>query len=247
MAQNLIKYLIFCSLVLLAIALYKRDALPLPSEISSTLLAEPDQQPVAMPSFGKLAGGITYEVKPLYSYDLHGLVVSRHDSNVWWDYIHKEWNDSLNVVDLCVVWGNNVRNHSLGDIKFSSGQFVCNFETSSRAAYEAFDQTAISNNHLLTSDKSVAEALRSVRVGDQIHFRGYLAEYAHNHGFPFKRGTSTVRNDTGNGACETVYVEFIEIVQRGNGIWHKLVWISSLLLVASMIGWFSLPPHVRAD
>ena len=40
-----------------------------------------------------------------------------------------------------------------------------------------FDQYAISNNHLLTDDPAIAKVLKNTRVGDQIHFRGYLAEY----------------------------------------------------------------------
>jgi len=58
-------------------------------------------------------------------------------------------------------------------------------------------------------------------VGDQIYFKGYLAEYAHSNR-TFTRGTSTSRTDTGNGACETVYVEDYQILRQANraGDWH---------------------------
>ena len=32
-----------------------------------------------------------------------GLVVSKHDADTWWDWIHRAWNDHLNVTDLCVI------------------------------------------------------------------------------------------------------------------------------------------------
>ena len=84
--------------------------------------------------------------------------------------------------------------------------------------------------------------MRSVRVGDQIRFRGYLAEYEHNHnGQPFHRGTSIVRTDTGNSACETVYVQDVEITRRGNGPWRALVWTAWLLLGIGCIAWFRMP------
>jgi hypothetical protein len=67
------------------------------------------------------------------------------------------------------------------------------------------------------------------------------AEYSHNHGFPFKRGTSTVRTDGGNGACETVYLEDFEILRRGGGPWHLLVKIALILLAGGVVGWFVLP------
>ncbi len=112
------------------------------------------------------------------------------------------------------------------EIDFSSGQFTCNFKTSSSEAWASFNTSAISNNHLLT--------------GDQIHFTGHLAEYSHNHGFPFKRGTSTVRTDSGNGACETVYIDSFEVLQRGGAPWYALQWVGAGLLLLGLIEWFSL-------
>jgi hypothetical protein len=237
--------LFFGALILLLVSYLQRDAWPSRDTIRTELMAEPVQRQAVLPPIKATVGGINYEVQPLYSYDLYGLVVSTHDSSTWWDYIHRQWKDELNVMDACVVWGNNLRSGAFRDISFSSGQFVCNFETSSPTAYELFDQTAVSNNHLLTSNPAIAKAMRSARVGDQIHFRGYLAEYSHNHGFPFKRGTSTIRTDTGNGACETVYVEEFEILRRGGGWWRALLWFAWALLIASVVTWFALPAYVR--
>jgi hypothetical protein len=245
MAYRLGRFLFICGLILLLTAMWKKNVLPPPQELRDELLDEPTQVAVRRPAFEITVGEITYDVQPLYKYELHGMVVSRHDSNTWWDYIHKEWNDKLNVADLCVVWGDNVRSGVYRDIDFSSGQFVCNFQTSSNEAYAAFDQTAISNNHLLTADPSLARKMRDARIGDQVHFSGYLAEYSHNHGFAFKRGTSTVRTDSGNGACETVYVEDFEILHRGGGSWHMLQWLGLGMMIAGVIAWFTLP--VRMD
>lgn len=245
MAFRLGKLLFFCGLLLLLLAIWKKSVLPAPQELRAELLDEPRQTEVRREPFKTSVGAIDYQVRPLYRYDLAGMVVSRHDTSTWWNYIHKEWNDQLNVADLCVVWGNNARSGAYRDIEFSSGQFVCNFQTSSSEAYAAFDQAAISNNHLLSAEPALARRLRDVRVGDQIRLSGYLAEYSHNHGHPFKRGTSTVRTDTGNGACETVYVEDFEILQRGGGPWDMLQWLGVALIVAGVIAWFTLP--VRLD
>ena len=37
------------------------------------------------------------------------------------------------------------------------------------------------------------------------------------------RGTSTTRNDTGGGACETVYVTQFEIIRRANAGWRAAI------------------------
>jgi hypothetical protein len=245
MRDQTLKWLLTTNLLLLAVAVWKSDALPPPPDLSTALLEEPIQEPVRKPAFATTSHGVTYTVHPLYTYELVGLVVSKHDAKTWWDHLHREWNDNLNIVDLCVVWGNNARNGSYSDIQFSSGQFTCNFSTRSDAAYAAFDQTAISNNHLLTDQPDIAKKLLTVRVGDQIRFRGHLAEYAHQHGLDFRRGTSTVRTDTGNGACETVYVDSIEIIKAGGRPWRMLVWVSTMLLGLGVFVWFARPVRLN--
>lgn len=245
MRDQTLKWLLAASALLLGVALWRGDALPPPAELASALLDEPVQKPVRQAAFVTTSHGIAHTVQRLYEYELAGLVVSKHDAKTWWDYLHREWNDNLNIVDLCVVWGNNVRSGAYADISFSSGQFTCNFSTGSDKAYAAFDQTAISNNHLLTDQADVAKKLRSVRVGDQIHFRGHLAEYSHQQGAGFKRGTSTVRTDTGNGACETVFVDSIEIIKEGGKRWRTLTWVAGLLLALGVFTWFARPVRLH--
>jgi hypothetical protein len=248
MRSRHIKWFLTGNLLLLILALWRGDALPRPAELQPALLDEPVQVQVQKAAFKAVSGGVSYTVQPLYEYELSGLVVSKHDTDTWWDYIHREWNDRLNMVDLCVVWGNNVRSGAYADIEFSSGQFTCNFSTHSNAAFAAFDQTAISNNHLLTDNPQIARAMSSVRIGDQIHFRGHLAEYSHNEGFPFKRGTSITRTDTGNGACETVFVDSFEILKVGRKPWRILAWLASLMLAAGVVAWFARPATIeRSD
>lgn len=235
------KWLIYAGLLLLLGALWMKNELPEPQALQAELLEEPAQTTVSRQPIAVTVGGIDYSVQPLHKYDLYGMVVSIHDANTWWDYLHKEWNDKLNVTDLCVVWGENVRSGAYQEISFSSGQFTCNYKTSSDEAWAAFDTSAISNNHLLAADPALAGKMRDIRIGDQIHLRGYLAEYSHNHGFAFKRGTSTVRTDSGNGACETVYVEDFEVLRRGGGPWHSLQWTGVALLILGLLAWFLLP------
>ncbi len=244
MAKLLVRALLVCGSVLFVAALWLRDATPPREQLRAEILDEPVQKPTHKAPFQTTVGGVTYTVKPLFSYDLHGLVVSRHAGDSWTDYLHRAWNDNINVVDLCVVWGDNVSSADLGAMSFSSGQFQCFWETKSEAAWKSFDQYQISNNHLLTDNPSVAKRLKDVRVGDQVRFRGYLSEYSHNHGFDFKRGTSIVRTDTDNGACETVFVEDFDHLAQGGGPWRKLYWVALGLLALGIVGWLALPPTV---
>jgi hypothetical protein len=240
--RRLVQLLWFGSLVLLLFALWKRVELPQYPLLDQSLLTEPEQVPVKRAAFDTSVNGVAYQIQPLYTYDLHGLVVSLHDAKTWWDYLHREWNDHLNVMDLCVVWGNNLNRGIYKELEYWSGQFECFAQAKTAEHARVFDAAAISNNHLLTDKPDIARAMRSVRLGDQVRFRGYLAEYSHNHtGQPFKRGTSIVRTDSGNGACETVYVEGFEILKRGGGPWRALVWVAALLMAGATIAWFRVP------
>ena len=100
MAYRLGKLLFFCGLLLLLTALWKKVELPAPQALRTDLLAEPRQVAVQKAPFHVSVGKIDYLVQPLFKYDLYGMVVSRHDSDTWWDYIHKDWNDRLNVACL---------------------------------------------------------------------------------------------------------------------------------------------------
>lgn len=238
-------YLMLAGAALLGASLWLRDALPQPGELRPELRNEPAQEPTQAPPFEASVAGITYRIKPLADYEIWGLVVSAHDSSAWWDWIHDAFNDQINVVDLCVVFAENVASGGYVGLDYSSGQFVCYVRTSSTEKWQRFSMRALSNNHLLADRPSIARTLRSVRIGDQVRIRGWLAEYAHDHGFPFRRGTSLTRDDTGNGACETIYVQDVEVLRAGGGPWRWLPWPAAGLIVAGLALWLRAPVRVR--
>lgn len=242
---TLSRILMIGGLLLLAVSWWQRYALPAPAALKPQLVREPVQVPTAVTPFKTTVGGVTYTVKPMYEYELWGLVVSQHDTSTWWNWIHEASHDHLNVMDLCVVFGDNVKTGAYAGLDYSSGQFVCYVQASSTAKWQAFSMSALSNNHLLSDRLSVTSRLRGVRVGDQVRVRGYLAEYSHQHGFAFTRGTSITRSDTGNGACETLYVEELEILARGGGPWRLLYPVAWVMLAAGVAVWLAAPIRLR--
>lgn len=102
--RTFVKLLLAGGALLLVSALWLRHNLPEPNLLNPLLLEEPEQIKVREAPFETSVGGVTYRIEPLFTYKLQGLVVSKHDSDTWWDYLHREWNDHLNVVDLCVIW-----------------------------------------------------------------------------------------------------------------------------------------------
>lgn len=220
-------------LVFLA-SLFLRHRLPDPGLILEPLLQDPIQTEEGLPEpFEVERKGFTYTVTPLFGYELWGLVVSYHHSSSFVDISHKQWNDYLNTKDLCVLWGRNVETGVYKRMTFRNRDFTCYYRYPDRETYELFTENALSNNHILPADASVAEAVRRARTGDQVHFKGWLVSYGLK-GTPYARGSSTVRNDRGNGACEVVYVTEFEILRPANTEWRAARKISLVLAVLAL-------------
>ena len=98
---------------------------------------------------------------------------------------------------------------------------------------------ALSNSHLLVDNDAVRSALLGSEPGDHIRFKGLLAEYA-NKANGFKRGTSTTREDTGNGACETVYLMEFEVIKKANPKLRKTYAFAKGLAGLSLLGFLAM-------
>jgi hypothetical protein len=61
------------------------------------------------------------------------------------------------------------------------------------------------NMHIIPANKIVKSELEDVLVGEIIYLKGFLIEVTGKNGWHWKSSLS--RTDTGNGACELVYVE----------------------------------------
>jgi hypothetical protein len=246
-SHSFVKALLLLSLVCLAAGMYQRQFLPKAAAIVPQALSEPRQTQTSASSFIAPVKGIDYTVKPLANYEITGVVVSRHDTSAWWDWVHAAWNDHLNVVDLCIVWGANAKTDNYRELRYKSGQWTCTVSTNSNELWAAFDENALSNNHILTDDRRLAKKLKSIRVGDQITLKGYLSEYSHKSGTPFTRGTSLVRTDRGNGACETLFVKEVDILRPTSMLPSALRWIGLVLLVVSAIAWVGYTPLLQEN
>ncbi len=179
---------------------------------------------------------------PEYDYDITGMIVSyrHHDNN---SRMHRLSNDHLNMLDVCVVWGENATDAELDKLDFWNGIFTCNFQTRDQAAWDSFDIYKISNNHLISDDETIRDQVRDIKIGDQIRVRGYLSSYGTPNAEP--RGTSTTRMDKGDGACETIYVERFEIVRAATSYWRISMYVSLFALLVCLFLYFRRPHKVR--
>jgi hypothetical protein len=205
----------------------QQGGLPGAEQIDRRLALDPIQKPTTRAPFEVDKHGVKYRIRPVADYELRGLVVSYHDSESWHDFYHKLWNDRLNFRDFGVVWGFNALGGVYRDVRFSSGDFTLEYRVVDEAVWSRFRLDQVSNNHILASKPDVESTLRRIGKGDQILLRGVLCEYSHEGG---ERGTSLTRTDSGNGACETIYVDSVSILREANSAWRFFHGLSGFLL-----------------
>ena len=232
------RILLAVSFIWLLVSFWHRNDLPGSIDYVAELQGEPVQIPAETAPIQVEFEGVSYAVTPEYAYDITGMVVSyrHHDGN---SRMHALANDHLNMLDVCVIWGDNPANERLHKISFWNGIFTCNVQTRDQQAWNAFDMNQLSNNHLISDDELIRRQVRRIKVGDQVRVQGYLTSYSTEGGST--RGTSTTRTDTGDGACETIYVEKFRIVQAATSYWRISMYVSLVLLLAGSVIHFSRP------
>src|SRR6266581_1148758 len=206
---------VLCSCVATYLSLRDVD-LPGPSLIHETIKeSEPAQGASARPAFTTVIKGYTYTLTPRAVYDISGLVVSQHRGDALLNLDHKA--DPGNIKDVCLVWGDVITNGSYRKVKYRSGEFTCEYSWSGIVT-PPFAAEKISNNHLIPASKAIAGDIQAIRTGDQIRMKGLLVDYKVTSAGRdiFTRRTSLTRDDTGNGACEILYVTDVTVVRSGN-------------------------------
>ena len=170
------------------------------------------------PSFQFDWRGKSFIVDPLANYQAQGLILTHNNTGGIGDIYHDS--DSVDLKDICIVWGESVATGSYRNGTFHSEPWTCVYSTKPGA--DSIYPDEFSNNHLLAGTKAIEEKIRSARIGDQVKFSGYLVSYAPADNPDLIRNSSLVRDDTGDGACEVVFVTSFEILARANLSWRRV-------------------------
>jgi hypothetical protein len=116
----------------------------------------------------------------------------------------------LSPLDLTLGWGPMSDETNLEHIDIrQSARFY--FWRTSRFPIPRRDiETSSANMHMIPSSERVESQLKRIKPGETITLTGKLVNVEAADGWRWR--TSLTRNDTGNGACEIVYVEEVEVV-----------------------------------
>ena len=235
MISKIFKSLYFLLIILFVISFFQIKKLPEKININPSLLNEPIQVDTVREDFNFIYRDKKYNVKPMADYELWGLVVTVNNINTWYNYYHDE--NTVNLKDVCVVWGPNIANEAYRDenISFKSGEWTCYTKWSGRLQ-KKFYSNKLSNNHLLTANEKIQEIIKDVHIGDQIHLKGSLVDYTEA-GIAWYRKTSLSREDSNQtsrsgGACEVFYIDEIDILSANQPFWHLThYWSKRIFLI----------------
>ena len=137
-------------------------------------------------------------------FELTARVLSRAD-------YHFDPGASLAPEDLAMGWGRMSDSAVLAKVDISQMNRFYYWHVDQFPIPQRELETSSANMHMIPADAAVRRALKRVRVGQVLHLKGFLVDASRPNGWYWH--TSMTRDDTGDGACELVYVESIEAME----------------------------------
>ena len=141
-----------------------------------------------------------YRLFALATFDIRARVLSR-------ERYRFDRGAELAPIDLALGWGRMSDSAVLEDIHVRQSDRWYLWSTSSFPIPEEEISTHSANMHLIPATPLVRSQLLDLRVGQLAHLQGRLVRVEGPGGFQW--ASSLTRNDTGEGACELVWVDSV--------------------------------------
>jgi len=117
---------------------------------------------------------------------------------------------SLAPMDLALGWGRMSDSAVLAQIDISQSSRFYYWHVREFPIPRREIETSSANMHLIPADAGVRRSMERVRPGELVHLEGFLVDASRPDGWQWHSSLS--REDTGDGACELIYVEQLEPV-----------------------------------
>jgi hypothetical protein len=120
----------------------------------------------------------------------------------------------LSPIDLALGWGPMSDQAVLDQLEISqSGRwFRWRYENSPPVPEQQIIVSS-GNMHMIPANSGIERDLKKLRRGDIVRLKGFLVDVDHDSGWHWR--SSMTRNDSGDGACELVYVESLDVEISG--------------------------------
>jgi len=144
-----------------------------------------------------------FKLTPLATFSIRARVLATTDY-----YFGRE--ADLSPLDLVLGWGRMSDEDVLKNISITQGGRFYYWRVNTFPIPREEIQTHSANMHMIPADADTRKVLQSIRAGNVVHLQGYLVEAKAADGWRWT--SSLTREDTGNGACELVLVQSVEIL-----------------------------------
>jgi hypothetical protein len=142
-----------------------------------------------------------YRVEPLAAYTIEARVLGTERYRFGREA-------EISPVDFAVGWGAMSDSAVLQQIDITqSGRFYF-WRVQQFPIPQQEIESHSANMHMIPANAAVARTLEKVRPGHIVRLRGYLVAISADDGWQWRSSLS--RTDTGNGACELMWVESVE-------------------------------------
>ena len=139
-----------------------------------------------------------YMVTPLATYEITALVLSRE--NYYFDR-----GAELSPVDFALGWGPMSNQSVIDNLKIWQGPRHFAWKAERFPIPRREIEVAAANVHIIPATDAVRDAIDEVCKGSVITMKGYLVKITDPKGFRWS--SSLRRTDTGDGACEVMWVD----------------------------------------
>lgn len=159
------------------------------------------QQPYSGPAIVKTINGTNFELTPRATFDVTAIVkgIKPYDDGRF------SW---IMPYDVVLTWGRLTDPDLINCINYRQFDRQYLFSYTDCPVQEYYVLTHSANAHIVPANDMIAEGMRSIDVGSRVTMAGYLVDIDWKSGnMRYWINTSLVRNDTGIGGCEIIYVE----------------------------------------
>lgn len=143
-----------------------------------------------------------YMVTPLASYEITALVLSRE--NYYFDK-----GADVSPVDFALGWGAMSNQAVIDNLKIWQGPRHFAWKASRFPIPRRQIECSSANVHIIPANMEVRDAIDEVCKGSVVTMKGYLVKVTDAKGYRWV--SSLRRDDTGDGACEVMWVEELHV------------------------------------
>jgi hypothetical protein len=191
------KILFFTLLIFTLFIIFKEDSIDLgPGVLAPN---EPYQEKISNAASFPFKN---FTITPLANFEIQAKVLSRENYSAGREA-------ELSPTDLALGWG-RMSDKTVTDTLeiWQSGRWY-RWRTQTLPIPKKEIELHSANMHMLPKDENVRSALKKVRRGDIVNIKGYLVRVDSSDGWHWVSSLS--RGDSGNGACEIVFLEEIKV------------------------------------